>query len=431
MNIFQTLTCFLMSTCSTTAVIDIGPSQVHLALGENDGEMVVSWADSIARNGSIVQWGEKSDELEWESPGYLRVFGKSRRQQYAYWAVMKDLQPNTRYYYRVGSGETMTQIFYFTTFPANDSKWAPNICIYGDLGIKNGVSIPLLNNKTLEGFFDLIIHVGDIAYDLYNNNGQRGDAFLTAIEPMASRVPYMVIPGNHEYFPFFGDSGENYQNRFKMPGDSNDMYKFRVSNIQFFVVSTEFYYYIEGGTPKKVKKQLEWLEEELKEANKKEVRDEYPWIIVLGHRPLYCTNNKPGRCSGGGTWLREGSLFMGDGFENIFYKYGVTAYICGHNHHYERTIPMYQFGYDSLNEPYLNPNMTVYIVTGAAGNSEGIDSFKKESPTWTGFRHKDYGFSRIIPHNSSHLQFEHISALTDQVVDSFYLVQYRHGMFAR
>ena len=48
--------------------------------------------------------------------------------------------------------------------------------------------------------FDAIIHVGDFAYDMYENNGERGDLFMEQIEPIASTVPYMTCPGNLFYF---------------------------------------------------------------------------------------------------------------------------------------------------------------------------------------------------------------------------------------
>ena len=38
------------------------------------------------------------------------------------------------------------------------------------------------------GQYNAAIHVGDIAYDMYVNNGQRGDAFMEQIEPIASMV---------------------------------------------------------------------------------------------------------------------------------------------------------------------------------------------------------------------------------------------------
>ena len=53
--------------------------------------------------------------------------------------------------------------------------------------------------------FDLIIHVGDIGYDLHTDNGTVGDIFMRSMEPMVSTIPYMVIAGNHE------EDGKNFR----------------------------------------------------------------------------------------------------------------------------------------------------------------------------------------------------------------------------
>ena len=45
---------------------------------------------------------------------------------------------------------------------------------------------------------DMILHVGDFAYDLDTNNGVTADRFFTNIENVTSRVPYMISHGNHE-----------------------------------------------------------------------------------------------------------------------------------------------------------------------------------------------------------------------------------------
>ena len=43
--------------------------------------------------------------------------------------------------------------------------------------------------------------------------GRIGDQFMRAVEPIAAHVPYMVLPGNHEYLPAIGDGGKNYMTR--------------------------------------------------------------------------------------------------------------------------------------------------------------------------------------------------------------------------
>ena len=42
------------------------------------------------------------------------------------------------------------------------------------------------------GQYDAAIHVGDMAYDMAELNGQRGDIFMEQIQPIASMVSEMI-----------------------------------------------------------------------------------------------------------------------------------------------------------------------------------------------------------------------------------------------
>ena len=46
--------------------------------------------------------------------------------------------------------------------------------------------------------YDAILHIGDFAYDMDQDNGRVGDEFMRNIEPIAAYLPYMTCPGNHE-----------------------------------------------------------------------------------------------------------------------------------------------------------------------------------------------------------------------------------------
>ena len=42
------------------------------------------------------------------------------------------------------------------------------MALYGDMGNVNAVSLPTLQKEAQSGRYDLILHVGDFAYDMYN-----------------------------------------------------------------------------------------------------------------------------------------------------------------------------------------------------------------------------------------------------------------------
>ena len=74
-------------------------------------------------------------------------------------------------------------------------------------------------------------------------------------------------------------------------GEANNHYwSYNIGPIHFVSFSTEFYYFTQFGTHQ-IKTQFEWLERDLKEANKPENRAKRPWIITMGHRPIYAQNH--------------------------------------------------------------------------------------------------------------------------------------------
>ncbi|XP_015794313.1 acid phosphatase type 7 [Tetranychus urticae] len=426
MNLFDYMMCFFVSNCIRP--MPEGPHQVHLSLNDEATSITVSWTDLKPFQEPTVKWGLERDQLSNQSGGHLRRFGSFGRDIFSYWAVMRNLEPDTTYYYQVGSKSRLSPVYSFRTLPSG-TNWSPRIAIFGDLGLKNGQAIPVLNNRSVSGDFDLVAHIGDIAYDLYSSHGIIGDEFMQAIEPMTSSVPYMVVPGNHEYLPIIGDSGVAYKYRYKMPGESNDMYTFTVGPILFITISTEFYYYLEGGGAKKVAEQRDWLENVLTEANQPENRAKHPWIIVLGHRPFYCSSSRFGRCPGGTTWIRTGSNYLGKGLEDLFYKGGVDLVFGGHNHQYERMYPVYDLKISGSSTPYLNPNATTYIISGSAGNQEDLDGFKEDPPVWSAFRNSEYSYTQLTAFNSTHLMLQQISVPSETVIDSVIITQRNHRPF--
>ena len=46
--------------------------------------------------------------------------------------------------------------------------------------------------------YDLLIILGDFAYNLEDNYGQKGDDYFDALEPLITKVPFLGIPGNND-----------------------------------------------------------------------------------------------------------------------------------------------------------------------------------------------------------------------------------------
>jgi len=101
---------------------------------------------------------------------------------------------------------------------------------------------------------------------------------------------------------------------------------------------------------------------------------------------------------------------------------------------YERLFPVFNrtiVTSPNPDEPYTNPKAPVHITTGSAGCREKHDGFIPNPPQWSAVRSSQYGFTRMMVANATHIHLEQVDVETEglPVVDSFWLVQHNHGPF--
>lgn len=218
-----------------------------------------------------------------------------------------------------------------------------------------------------------------------------------------------------------------------MPDETESiMYSFDMGPVHFISISTELYYFMNYGL-KPLVFQYQWLEKDLIEANLPENRAKRPWIVVMGHRPMYCSNDNENDCAHHETLTRVGLPFMHFfGLEQLFYDYGVDLEIWAHEHSYERLWPIYDYQVynGSYDEPYRNPKAPVHIVTGSAGCKEGREHFNITLPSWSAFRSSDYGYTRMKAYNGTHMYLEQVSDdKLGAIIDSFWIIKDTHGSY--
>ncbi|KYO37543.1 iron/zinc purple acid phosphatase-like protein precursor [Alligator mississippiensis] len=153
-----------------------------------------------------------------------------------------------------------------------------------------------------------------------------------------------------------------------MPGDTEGLwYSWDLGPAHIISFSTEVYFFFIRYGLNLVRKQYQWLEQDLKEASSPARRRKHPWIITMGHRPMYCSNNDWDDCTRHESVVRRGLLGF-YGLEKLFYKYGVDLEFWAHEHSYERLWPVYDYQvYNGSTEaPYTNPRAPVHIIVGSA-----------------------------------------------------------------
>eukprot|EP00058_Branchiostoma_floridae_P011296 XP_002596784.1 hypothetical protein BRAFLDRAFT_73700 [Branchiostoma floridae] len=379
------------------------PQQVHLSYAGSASEMMVTWS-TANKTDSVVEYGEgglvktaRGSSVEFEDGG------DEHRVQYIHRVTLTGLTPGHTYMYHCGSMEGgWSDLFVFTAMKEG-TDWSPSFAAFGDMGNENAQSLSRLQGDTQRGMYDFILH----------ENARVGDAFMNQIQSIAAYVPYMTCVGNHENAYNFS----NYVSRFSMPGGVQNLwYSFNVGPAHIIGFSTEVYFYVQYGL-KQMTEQYKWLEQDLMEAAKPENRKERPWIITMGHRPMYCSNNDHDDCT------RHESVLS-----------GVDLEIWAHEHTYERLWPVYDYKVynGSMATPYTNPKAPVHIITGSAGCRERHDGWIANPPVWSALRNSDYGYTKFKLHNSTHLYLEQVSDDKDgQVIDSIWVIKDQHGPYSR
>jgi hypothetical protein len=255
---------------------------------------------------------------------------------------------------------------------------------------------------------------GDLAYaddGFQPDSGFLWDVYGRQIEPFASRIPFMTCTGNHEdKYDFMA-----YKARHRMPNffdagsdESVNYYSFVLGNVLFLALDMEAS--VVEGSP-----QYEWLKQTLKAS-----AQQYPWITVIGHRPVYSSSRSD--------WdAHSPGCAFAVNLEPLFEEHSVDFYLSGHQHNYERTWPTRNgtvyMDPSSSTSVYKNPTAPVYFVIGTGGVFQDAIFKGDDAPNWSAVRrHNQYGFSHFHAHNNTHMEYK-FTTVKNEVTDTLWVVK--------
>jgi len=391
------------------------PLQAHLSLTNDPSAMVLIWVTKNT-NSAGVKWGfspnnytfsswsvssssyttkemcgAPANSTGWMDPGMVHR------------ATLSGLVPNQKYYYIYGDsafGWSEERWFYSPPPPYAESI---NVLAFGDMG-KGEVdgsscfwdeapSIQTTTNIQYELSqynYQAVFHIGDISYAV--GHASQWDSFFDQIEPLATRVPWMVCPGNHEVDHFntflpggdsYGECGIPYFARFQMPNGNLPWYSFESGPAHFVLMSTEHDFTLNSP-------QYKFIANDLANVDRKRT----PWVIFSGHRPMYVSSTSISPISGDQTV----AALLREHVEPLLYKFKVDMAWWGHHHSYQRSCPVYNLTCVS--------DGTVHVVIGMAGmglsqNIEPID------PDWfVMIDDEEYGYTKLsITKSSLRMQY--------------------------
>ncbi|KAM0941973.1 putative Acid phosphatase [Dioscorea sansibarensis] len=394
----------------------IHPEQIALAASFSPSSIWISWITGDAQIGtgvtpldpasirSEVWYGEESGKYEFTRRGNSLVYS----QLYAFKGLLNytsaiihhvkldvllevswcwcwcwcccGLQPRKRYYYKCGDSvlKAMSEEHTFVTLPSSGPDMYPQrIAVVGDLGLTSNSTTTIdhlaMNDPSM------ILMVGDLSYaNQYLTTGGQGtscfscafpdapiretyqprwDGWGRFMEPLTSKIPMMVIEGNHEIEPQIeGMTFASYLARFAVPSNesgsnSNFYYSFNAGGVHFIMLGAYVDYNQTGA-------QYAWLRKDLQRVD----RNVTPWIVAAWHPPWYNSYS---------SHYQEFEC-MRQEMEELLYRFGVDIVFSGHVHAYERMNRVFNYT--------LDPCGPVYITVGDGGNIERVDVEHADDP---------------------------------------------------
>lgn len=268
---------------------------------------------------------------------------------------------------------------------------------------------------------------------------QTWNTFMEEMSPVASKLPYMVLPGNHEaqcHSPSCiletSDRGHRltnftaYNARFRMPSHESDgvmnmWFSYNYGPVHFVHIDTETDF---PGAPKDAYvgletggfgRQMDWLAADLAKASSPEERKLRPVIIVAGHRPVYSVDSTDGHGNPAGS-----ARALQAAIEPLMLQHNVTLYLCGHKHSYELHWPVADG--QLVQRSFYKPRTPVYMVQGAGGNIESYTDYANDpTPSWGRYWEGSYWGVGLMTVNRTAVSWEMYSAANGSVTDRMLL----------
>ncbi|KAL3812376.1 hypothetical protein ACJIZ3_013644 [Penstemon smallii] len=260
------------------------------------------------------------------------------------------LEPQTKYFYKCGDSSLaeMSEEFVFETLPLPGSgKYPARIAVVGDLGLTSNSSTTI--DHVIVNDPSMILMVGDLTYaNQYFTTGGKGvscyscefpnsptretyqpqwDGWGRFMQPLTSRIPMMVIEGNHEIEPQVANTTF-----------LNLCYSFDAGGVHFIMLGAYVDYNQNGN-------QFAWLQRDLEKVD----RDKTPWLVASWHPPWYNSYSSHYQFCINIEWI-------------------LSFWV----HAYERMNRVYNYTLDSCGP--------VYITVGDGGNIEKVDVYHADEP---------------------------------------------------
>jgi hypothetical protein len=309
------------------------PDHVHVSFaGPTTSSFAVNWRTrGIDTRAAVVVYG--TDEaavrgyVEGDLPagvlrqtGHSMIYGRERNFR-VHEAHVCGLTAGTRYFYKVGAPGAWSGVYDVATSPEIGTTSAWRFAVTGDSRNEPAIWAETQKRVHDEGV-DLQLFSGDAV--VFGTNQGEWDAFFeasnmgVAVTDVLARVPFMTANGNHDALAV------NYLAQFAMPQDSTpseEYFSFDYGNAHIVFLN-------DTTTAATITRQREWMTEDLRRVD----RARTPWVFVVHHRPTYTCAT-----------AHDPDINLRTQWQPVYDMFEVDFVFNGHNHNYERTLPIRGF----------------------------------------------------------------------------------------
>ena len=289
--------------------------------------MTMMW-ETNSIDESIIEWGATNSLGSTSIGTFVTGSGLSR----VHTVVLENLNPDTRYFYRISTDDVQSAIFDFITPPLPESEKNFNLISMSDMqqdGSHPEVFSDIINNELIPFVNDRFGNdlATDIAYvfipgDLVSVGGNYPSWKSTFFEPaqaLFQHVPVYPVAGNHE------QNSANYFRYFNLPENGTNQsdylehwYYKDYSNVRLIG--------LESNNGYRIQEQLDWLQSVLNDA----CADEYiDFVFAQLHHPHHSE-----------LWIDGNTDYTGDVIEKLeAFSSGCgkpSVHFFGHTHGYSR-----------------------------------------------------------------------------------------------
>jgi uncharacterized protein (TIGR03437 family) len=223
--------------------------------------------------------------------------------------------------------------------------------VFGDSGTGSAAQLALAKRMIDNETPSLVVHTGDLSQES-GTIEQLTSNYLDVYGPLMSRAAFFATPGNHDYYTEAG--APCFAVHAPPPSDvpAEDVgkyFSFNWGSAHFVSLDSNLLEYPAAA------RMLEWLERDLQRQTKF-------WKIVYFHHPPYPSGHHVDD---------PVSALVRTRVVPILERYGVQIVFTGHEHSYQRTVPL------AGGEPSGSAPGTVYVTSAGGG---GVLHYIRSTP---------------------------------------------------